>query len=50
MQQMTERQRVGDETSGMHRHRPEQNHEEYHEPQADREPRDFNDSLDHMDF
>jgi polyribonucleotide nucleotidyltransferase len=45
-----ERQRVGDETSGMHRHRPEQNHEEYHEPQADREPRDFNDSLDHMDF
>ena len=45
-----ERQRVGDETSGMHRPRPEQNHEEYHEPQADREPRDFNDSLDHMDF
>ena len=35
---------------GEHRPRPEQNHEEYHEPQADREPRDFNDSLDHMDF
>ena len=41
-----ERQRVGDETSGMHRPRPE--HEDYHEPQS--EPRDFSDTLDHMDF
>ena len=31
-------------------HRPRPDREEYHEPQADHEPRDFNDSLDHMDF
>jgi hypothetical protein len=30
----------------MHRPRPE--HEDYHEPQS--EPRDFSDTLDHMDF
>jgi polyribonucleotide nucleotidyltransferase len=28
----------------------EQNQEEYRDPQANREPKDFNDSLDHMDF
>jgi polyribonucleotide nucleotidyltransferase len=31
------------------RPRPEHN-DEYHEPQADREPRGFSDALDHMDF
>ena len=45
-----DKQRVGDETSGMHRQRPEQGQEEYRDPQTDREPRDFSDALDHMDF
>ncbi|MCR5198390.1 MAG: polyribonucleotide nucleotidyltransferase, partial [Prevotella sp.] len=57
-----ERQRVGDETSGMRgdrrqprgerperQERPERRHdEEYHDPQQNREPRDFSDALDHM--
>ena len=32
------------------RHPRAEHQDEYHEPQADREPRDFSDALDHMDF
>ncbi len=33
-----------------HHQRGEHNHEDYREPQANQEPRDFSDTLDHMDF
>ena len=32
------------------RPRPESNNEEYHDPTENREPRDFSDALDHLDF
>ena len=35
---------------GERRPRPEFNNEEYHEPVENREPKDFSDALDHMDF
>ena len=30
--------------------RPRQENQEYHDPAENKEPKDFNDSLDHMDF
>ena len=35
---------------GEHRPRPEKNNDEYHDPAENREPKDFSDALDHMDF
>ena len=35
---------------GDRRPRPEQNFDEYHEPTENREPKDFSDALDHLDF
>ena len=35
---------------GERRPRPEQANEEYHDPTENREPKDFSDALDHMDF
>ena len=35
---------------GERRPRPEYNNDEYHDPAENREPRDFSDALDHMDF
>ena len=47
-----ERQRVGDSSeSGMRRPRPEQKEgEAYRDPAENKEPKDFSDTLDHMDF
>jgi len=47
-----ERQRVGDSSeSGMRRPRPEQKEgEAYRDPAENKEPKDFSDALDHMDF